>query len=39
MAIKFNHTIVWSSNQSASAKFLAEMLGLCVPKNQTLQYW
>jgi hypothetical protein len=27
MAIQFNHTIVWSSNQSASAKFLAEMLG------------
>jgi catechol 2,3-dioxygenase-like lactoylglutathione lyase family enzyme len=31
MAIQFNHTIVWSSNQSASAKFLAEMLGRPVP--------
>jgi catechol 2,3-dioxygenase-like lactoylglutathione lyase family enzyme len=31
MAIQFNHTIVWSSNQSASAKFLAEMLGRPMP--------
>ena len=31
MAIQFNHTIVWSSNQSAAAKFLAEMLGRPMP--------
>jgi catechol 2,3-dioxygenase-like lactoylglutathione lyase family enzyme len=31
MAIQFNHTVVWSSNQSASAKFLAKMLGRPVP--------
>ena len=31
MAIQFNHTIVWSSNQSGSAKFLAEMLGRPAP--------
>jgi hypothetical protein len=27
MAVQLNHTIVWSSNQSTSAKFLAELLG------------
>ncbi|MBS0270093.1 MAG: VOC family protein [Proteobacteria bacterium] len=31
MAAEFNHTIVWSSNQGASARFLAEMLGRPVP--------
>src|ERR1700757_4723346 len=31
MAAQLNHTIVWSSNQRASAKFLAEMLGRPAP--------
>ena len=31
MATQLNHTIVWSSNQRASAKFLAEMLGRPAP--------
>ncbi|HKT53566.1 MAG TPA: VOC family protein [Caulobacteraceae bacterium] len=31
MAIQLNHTIVWCSNQTASAKFLAEMLGRPAP--------
>ena len=31
MAVQLNHTIVWSSNQSASAKFLAELLGRPAP--------
>ena len=26
MAAQFNHTIVWSSDQTMSAQFLAEML-------------
>ena len=33
MAIEFNHTIVWSQDAKASAKFLAEMLGLPKPKR------
>jgi len=31
MVAQLNHTIVWCSNQSASAKFLAEMLGQPAP--------
>jgi catechol 2,3-dioxygenase-like lactoylglutathione lyase family enzyme len=31
MAAQLNHTIVWCSNQSASARFLAEMLGRPAP--------
>jgi|SRR5580658_5580393 catechol 2,3-dioxygenase-like lactoylglutathione lyase family enzyme len=31
MVVQLNHTIVWCSNQSASAKFLAEMLGRPAP--------
>jgi catechol 2,3-dioxygenase-like lactoylglutathione lyase family enzyme len=31
MAAQLNHTIVWSSNQRASATFLAEMLGRPAP--------
>ena len=31
MAAQLNHTIVWSSNQSASARFLAEILGRPAP--------
>ena len=31
MTAQLNHTIVWSSNQSISAKFLAEMLGRPAP--------
>ena len=27
MPAQFNHTIVWSSDQTKSARFLAEMLG------------
>lgn len=33
MAAQFNHTIVWCSNQSASAKFLADMLGRPAPAH------
>jgi catechol 2,3-dioxygenase-like lactoylglutathione lyase family enzyme len=32
MAVNFNHTIVYSRNNRASASFLAEMLGLPAPK-------
>jgi hypothetical protein len=31
MAVQLDHTIVWCSNQSTSAKFLAEMLGRPAP--------
>jgi catechol 2,3-dioxygenase-like lactoylglutathione lyase family enzyme len=31
MAIAFNHTIVWSKDQKASAQFLAEIFGLPPP--------
>jgi catechol 2,3-dioxygenase-like lactoylglutathione lyase family enzyme len=31
MAVELNHTIVWCSNQRASATFLAEMLGRPAP--------
>ncbi len=33
MAIDFNHTILWASDSAASAKFLAEMLGLPAPRH------
>ncbi|MCT7374695.1 VOC family protein [Chelativorans salis] len=33
MAVDFNHTIVWSRDRSASAAFLAEMLGLPAPSK------
>jgi hypothetical protein len=31
MAAQLNHTIVWSSDQTKAARFLAEMLGLPAP--------
>lgn len=31
MGVDLNHTIVWSTDQTASAKFLAEMLGRPAP--------
>jgi hypothetical protein len=31
MAAELNHTIVWCTNPSASARFLAEMLGRSAP--------
>lgn len=31
MAVQLNHTIVWSSDQTKSARFLAEMLGRPAP--------
>ena len=33
MPIEFNHTIVWSHDSRASARFLARMLGLPGPKQ------
>jgi catechol 2,3-dioxygenase-like lactoylglutathione lyase family enzyme len=33
MAVYFNHTIVWCRDSKASAKFLADMLGLPAPKK------
>ena len=33
MAVEFNHTIVWARDSRASAKFLAEILGLSAPKR------
>src|SRR5262245_42811177 len=33
MAAQFNHTIVWSSDQEKSARFLAEMLGRPTPNR------
>jgi catechol 2,3-dioxygenase-like lactoylglutathione lyase family enzyme len=32
MAARLNHTIVWSSDRTRSARFLAEMLGLPAPE-------
>jgi catechol 2,3-dioxygenase-like lactoylglutathione lyase family enzyme len=31
MAVQLNHTIVWCSNQTTSAQFLADILGLSAP--------
>ena len=31
MAVQLNHTIVWSTDQTKSARFLAEMLGRSEP--------
>ncbi len=31
MSIRFNHTIVWCSDQQRSSTFLAEILGLAAP--------
>ena len=33
VAIQFNHTIVWARDSRASAKFLAEILGLSAPNR------
>jgi hypothetical protein len=33
VAVEFNHTIVWARDSGASAKFLAEILGLPAPKK------
>jgi hypothetical protein len=33
MAINFNHTIVWAWDSQASARFLAEVLGLQAPRQ------
>jgi catechol 2,3-dioxygenase-like lactoylglutathione lyase family enzyme len=33
MAIQFNHTILYARDSRASAKFLADMLGLPAPKH------
>jgi catechol 2,3-dioxygenase-like lactoylglutathione lyase family enzyme len=33
MAIDFNHTILWARDSAASAKFMAEMLGLPAPRH------
>jgi catechol 2,3-dioxygenase-like lactoylglutathione lyase family enzyme len=33
MAIDFNHTILWARDSEASAKFLADMLGLPAPRR------
>jgi len=33
MSVEFNHTIVWSRDSEASARFLARMLGLPAPKR------
>ena len=33
MSVEFNHTIVWSHDSKASAKFLASMLGLPSPRK------
>lgn len=33
MAIEFNHTIAWSRDAKASARFLAEILGLPAPRT------
>jgi catechol 2,3-dioxygenase-like lactoylglutathione lyase family enzyme len=31
MAVQFNHTIVWARDRDASARFLAELLGVAAP--------
>ena len=33
MAVELNHTIVWSSDQRASARFFSEVLGLPAPRK------
>jgi catechol 2,3-dioxygenase-like lactoylglutathione lyase family enzyme len=33
MSVEFNHTIVWARDSEASARFLAEMLGLSGPRK------
>jgi len=33
MSVDFNHTIVWSRDSKASARFLADVLGLPPPKT------
>jgi len=33
MTVEFDHTIVWSRDSSASATFLADILGLTAPKQ------
>ena len=33
MAVEFNHTIVWSKDSKASATFLANILGLPLPRK------
>lgn len=33
MTVELNHTIVWSSNQAASARFVSEMFGLDAPRR------
>lgn len=33
MAVEFNHTIVWSRDAKASARFLAEIMGLPEPER------
>ena len=33
MAINFNHTIIWARDNEASARFLAQILGLPAPKR------
>ncbi len=33
MTVELNHTIVWSSNQAASARFVSEMFGLRAPRR------
>jgi catechol 2,3-dioxygenase-like lactoylglutathione lyase family enzyme len=33
VSVEFNHTIVWARDSRASAKFLAEILGLSPPKK------
>jgi hypothetical protein len=36
---QFNHTIVWSSDQTKSARFLAEMLGRPAPVRFGISTW
>jgi catechol 2,3-dioxygenase-like lactoylglutathione lyase family enzyme len=33
MSVEFNHTIVWARDSEASARFLAEILGLPAPQR------
>ena len=33
MSVQFNHTIVWSSDRTASAEFFAEIYGLPAPED------
>jgi len=39
MTVQLNHTIVWSSDQTESARFLTAILGLPPPARFAVSTW